>query len=126
MLAPTYRHTEAPMPADVMRERIRGDGFRTFVAEDGGQMVGYLIAKIVAVTVPCDRTEREGRICDVFVIPDCRHRGIASSLYAPATAWFGSAGCDCEGLTVYSNNPASDLYEKWGFAAFSINMRKRR
>jgi len=126
MLAPAYRHTEAPMPPETMRHRVSGEGFRTFVAEDNGQVVGYLAAKISSVPLPDDRAEREGRICDVFVVPDHRNGGIASALYAAATAWFDEQRCVCEGLTVYPTNPALSLYEKWGFATVSVNMRKRR
>lgn len=126
MLAPAYRHTEAPNPLDTMRTRISGDGFRTYVADHEGWIIAYLVARITTVPLPHDRFEREGRICDAFVLPEHRGQGVASALYAAASSWFDEEGCECEGLTVYANNPALTLYERWGFAPFSLNMRKRR
>lgn len=125
MLPPEFRHLEAPMPADIMEYRISGEGYRTFIAEEDGRIVGYLAAKIIDSPLPDGKSEKEGRICDVFVLPEFRRRGIATLLYNAADAWFDEQGCVGEGLTVYTTNPALSLYDKWGFISFSHNMRKR-
>ena len=119
------RHTEAPMPRETMAHRVVGEGFRTFVVEPDGDILGYLVAGIQRVALPRNGAEKEGAICDVYVRPEHRRRGIASELYRAASEWFAAEGCDCEKLTVHAGNPASLLYEKWGFTDFSINMRKR-
>jgi len=126
MMDGSYRHVEAPMPRETMADRVTGEGFRTFVAELDGDMLGYLVARIHRVVLPKNNAETEGAICDVYVRPGHRRRGIASELYRAASEWFTEEGCDCEKLTVYASNPASALYKKWGFTEFSINMRKRR
>ena len=126
MMDGSYRHTEAPMPRETMADRVTGEGLRTFLAELDGDILGYLVARIQRVVLPKNDAEAEGTICDVYVRPGHRRRGIASELYRAASEWFAEGACDCEKLTVYSSNPASSLYKKWGFTEFSINMRKRR
>ena len=126
MIHAVYRHTEAPMPRRRMAQRISGAGFRTYVAEIQGSVVGYLVAAVRDAAFTDRLTETEGTICDLFVLAEHRRRGIASDLYAAASRWFDERGCVCEGLTVYPGNPALQMYEDLGFSQYSINMRKRR
>ena len=125
-LDPAYRHVDGPMSEHDLRQRIGGHGFTTFVAESEGIIVGFMTATIREVTTPGRGIEKEGRLCDAFVLPSHRRRGVASKLYAASCDWFEKAQCHCEGLTVQTGNPAHSLFERLGFAAFSLNMRKRR
>jgi len=126
MLDSVYRNMEAPLPKESLMDRVCGPDFKAFVAEHGNIIVGYLIARIKEHNLPGRGVEKEGHVCDLFVIKEFRNQGIASILYNQAGQWFDEAGCAFEGLTVYSSNPALNLYTKWGFNSFSINMRKVR
>jgi len=83
-----------------------------WVAEDGGVVVGYLIAWHVA---------DELHIGNLAVAPDRQGRGIASSLLSGALAAAAERGIEYAALEVrVSNERAIRLYERFGFSGVAI------
>ena len=95
MIAPKYRHTDGPMSEAEFLVRATNENYRTFMAEIGGTAVGYLVARATENTLPTGQKEWEGKVCDLFVLPDHRRRGVATALYAAARVWFAQRGCAC-------------------------------
>jgi GNAT superfamily N-acetyltransferase len=125
MVQPEFRAMENPSSIEILEKRISGECFRTIVAETNNKIIGYLVCKVQDVFLSENKREKEGRICDVFVCRGHRRKGIASRLYEKAKQWFQECDCRWEGLTVYAENPAKQLYEQWGYKSYSVNMRRK-
>jgi len=105
------------------RENLRAEEFHIWLAEDEGEAVGFLCAKV----------ERPGpifvprpwlHIMDLYVRPSYRRRGVARALMEAALGWAREQGLESADLSVYSTNPARRLYEDLGFVPYRVIMRK--
>ena len=77
------------------------------VAERDGQIVGYVIARLVA---------RQGEIANIAVVPAQQGHGVGGALLDGAIAAALEAECEAIWLEVrVSNAPARRLYESKGF-----------
>jgi ribosomal protein S18 acetylase RimI-like enzyme len=123
MLQAGLRFTERPMPAEILQGRMDGPDTHCIICELDSAIVGYLVARIQDLNVPGEAIGKEGRVCDLYVTPEHRRKGIATSLYQEAKKLFEASNCILEGLTVYPTNPAFELYKKWGFVEYSVNMK---
>jgi len=87
------------------------------VAEEGGELVGYLIFQRQAPSrTPLELPHSWSYISDLYVKPTYRRRGIARSLLQACLGDLRSSGATHVRLSVWSNNPnAIKLYRSAGF-----------
>jgi len=89
-------------------------GALAFVAEDGGEIVGFVVGREVG---------GQAEILNLAVSPPRRRRGHASSLLTAALDHFRGCGAQSVYLEVrQSNNAAIEFYSQHGFA--KLVMRK--
>lgn len=85
-----------PGAAERYAERLlerRDDPFtRTFVAETGGVVVGYVLGAILDLHPDLFDYVESGFIADIYVEPAYRRRGIARRLFETMTRWFAEQG----------------------------------
>jgi len=104
-----------PWTAAGIRETIQYETARTFVAQDSGRILGYVMARI---------SGEEGEILDLAVRPEERRRGIARALLASVREALQKDGVREMYLEVReSNRPAIELYRADGFRP--VGMRPR-
>jgi len=104
-----------PWTASGIRETIQYETARTFVAQDSGRILGYVMARI---------SGEEGEILDLAVRPEERRRGIARALLAAVREVLRKDGVREMYLEVReSNHPAIELYRADGFRP--VGMRPR-
>jgi len=124
MLPSDFQALDGTMDMETIKKRI-DDGHRSYVMELEDKIMGYIVCRIIDVTLSDGKKYKEGRVSDLYVDPEAREKGIATQLYKKACEWFVKEGCQWESLSVFQNNPAKQLYEKWGFIPFSTEMRRR-
>jgi len=107
-----------PWTAAGIRETIQYETARTFVAQDSGQIVGYVIARI---------SGQEGEILDLAVLPERRRRGIGRALLC--AVWNALQGDGVKELYLEvreSNVAAIELYRRQGFRPVGLRPRYYR
>jgi GNAT superfamily N-acetyltransferase len=93
-------------------------------AQIGGDLVAYLegrIATLDGVFAP----KKVFHIAAMYVVPERRKQGIATSLIKEALKWASEHDCEEAELKVLINNNAKFIYEKIGFKVFQEEMRVR-
>jgi len=98
------------------RGSVDSDDGVTFIAEEGGLIVGY-ITVFLHNQEPFWAVKKVGAISGLMVHKDYRRRGIASGLFAEAKAFFEQRGVKY--FTVYTasaNEAAIALYERFGMS----------
>ena len=95
------------------------------LAQTGDSVVGYLEGKSSAlheVFAP----KRNFHLNAIYVAPEARNQGIATSLVQKALLWATQQRCQEANLNVLVNNRnAKGLYKKIGFTVFRYEMRKQ-
>jgi len=95
------------------------------LAQKGSSVVGYLEGEIInlqAMFTP----KKCFHISVVYVSPESRQRGIATSLVKEALRWASELGCREADLHVLINNEnARRLYRKIGFKEFQFELRMK-
>jgi len=95
-----------------------------FVAEDGGNVVGYVYTGIEPQSWK-ELRDRAGFIHDVVVDESKRRRGIAESLLSAAVEWLQKQGVPRVVLwTAQQNDSAQRLFTKLGFRRTMIEMTR--
>jgi ribosomal protein S18 acetylase RimI-like enzyme len=95
-----------------------------FIAEDGGNIVGYVYAGIEPQSWK-ELRDKAGFIHDVVVAESDRRRGIAESLISAAVEWLRKQGVPRVVLwTAEQNNSAQRLFTKLGFRRTMIEMTR--
>lgn len=108
---------ENPRPAavDYRRERFDDDDAATFVADDGGDLIGY-VALSRSEPAPVFDRGPTGEIGEVYVRPECRGEGVATALLDRAHEWAAARGCERTALSVnVANEAARSLYDGQGY-----------
>ena len=86
-----------------------------WVAEEGGQLIAYLIAVLVL------SVEHQGLMAEIdefFVRPEARGRGVGARMLAAAEAALAARGCVRLQLQLSeTNEPARAFYERRGYGA---------
>lgn len=107
------------------RRRLAKGYFRWLLGRDSsGFMAAELDGRVVGF-VACDTNwfsifelKKVGEIHEIFVLPECRRRGVASRLLSSALLYAKGKGRDLAELYVgETNEVARKFYEKNGFAA---------
>lgn len=87
-----------------------------FLAREGGEGVGMAwLALVPRVPRPGTTARRWADLQSVFVLPQCRGRGIGSALVQAATAHALASGAAT--VTVQSGRRAVPVYERLGYAS---------
>jgi len=96
---------------------------QVLVAEDGGDLVGYLIFERQAKTTALRTTRKWGYISDLYVVPGLRGRGIGRDLLRKCLDELESLGVSHVRLNVWSeNHRAMRLYREAGFRDYMVLM----
>lgn len=88
---------------------LRDNNYRVFVAEEQGQIVGYIIGYI-AENSPIFPQSNYGFIADLCVIRSERRQGIGESLVAEICQWFRQRGMTNVQLNVAHHNEISQSF----------------
>ena len=95
------------------------------LAQTGSSVVGYLEGKTIGLQA-LFAPKKCFHISVVYVIPESRQRGIATSLVKEALQWATEQGCKEADLNVLVNNEnARRLYRKIGFKKFQHELRMK-
>jgi GNAT superfamily N-acetyltransferase len=96
----------------------------TLVAEDGGELVGYLIATKQRKP-PIYKHTRVAYLSDAFVKASHRKQGILRSFVEELNEWATREGITAIDVMLFKNNQvAQDIYEAMGFDPYRLVMRK--
>jgi ribosomal-protein-alanine N-acetyltransferase len=107
-----------PWSAVGIRETIQYETARSFVAQESGRIVGYVMARI---------SGQEGEILDLAVLPEKRRQGIGRSLLAAVRQALQCGGVREMYLEVRESNlPAIELYRAQGFRPVGLRPRYYR
>lgn len=117
-----------PGAADRYAQRLierRNDPFtRAFVAETGGQVIGYVLGAVVNLHPDLFEHVDVGFIADIFVDPACRRQGIARRLVHTINAWFAQQNVTHTEWQVAAANPDGiRFWESVGGSAIMNRMR---
>jgi ribosomal protein S18 acetylase RimI-like enzyme len=97
---------------------------RTLVAEEHGNLLGYVSATIGAPP-PIFERGPDLRIEELYVVESQRGQGIATQLLSRIQEWGESRNCDTASIGVNtSNEAAKHLYESLGFAKSRVTYRR--
>jgi [ribosomal protein S18]-alanine N-acetyltransferase len=111
-------------PLEYGDDIINGPEYFGFVAEEGGQIIGFIVGSIR------EREDyvmnKEGYVEDFFVVEAKRGQGLGTQLFDTLVADLKTRGATHLALDAYvANQPAIDLYHKWGFVDSEVVMRRR-
>jgi ribosomal protein S18 acetylase RimI-like enzyme len=96
------------------------------VAEEGGEVVGFVDASWHDPETPTDLVRPWCRINNLAVRAEHRRRGAATALVRAAEAWTRARGLPDVRLDVYEfNASARRLYERLGYATYRRQMRRQ-
>lgn len=103
----------------------RDDPFtRAFVAEVGGQVVGYVLGAVIDLQSDLFEYVDTGFIADVYVDPEYRRQGIARRLVETITRWFTEQGVrHVEWQVAAANTDGIRFWEALGGQAITVRMR---
>jgi len=108
-----------------LRGLLQSAEWRVFVALDGEQVVGYLMAQ-VAKRPPVMRHRDFGFISDLAVARSYRRRRIGQDLLRAAVAWFSERGLRrVEAHVAARNEVACGFWSAQGFEDYLHTMRLR-
>jgi ribosomal protein S18 acetylase RimI-like enzyme len=109
-----------------LSEFIDSDCFHTFIAEDNGRAIGYVIAEFRHQKENAFKYSRDYlRIHQIAVAPSHRRKGVATALLNHAQALAEQAGVTRLEIDVYTTNQdAKVFYTAQGFRTFRELMEK--
>ncbi len=106
-------------------KKIRSRNGRVVVAEEDGRMVGYALF-FIKKGPPVYTKKIFGYISDLFVKRDFRKKGISSLFREEAIKFFRKKGIKHSSIMVSpTNTHARNVYKKWGFQEYHIEMRRK-
>jgi GNAT superfamily N-acetyltransferase len=121
---PTAAPGAAENYAARLLERRDDPDTRAFVAEVGGQVVGYILGAVIDLLPDLFEYVDSGFIADVFVDPAYRRRGIARRLVETINAWFADRGVYRVEWQVATANPdAIRFWEAVGGSEITVRMQ---
>ena len=104
-----------------LRQALRNPFEGLWVLEEGGEVVGFVWAAIMATLVD----ERLGYIKNLYVTPRVRGQRYGERLLAAAEEWMRQSGCPRAALDVtVDNETAVALYRRSGYCLKRYRMEK--
>ena len=96
----------------------------TLVAEDGGKVVGYLIAQKQR-RPPIYHHTQVAYLSDSFVAQTHRGQGILRQFMGELHKWCGSEGITAVDVQIFDGNKeAQDVFRHLGFSAYRVVLRQ--
>ena len=109
---------------DILKHFKKLKKSKIFVAEEGNQVIGYIVGNITKNNSIV--MKKEGHIFSYFVSRKYRGKGVGKELYNKLVKWFKKQKCDHLSLDVYEGNEKSyAMYRKWGFKEVHTRMKKK-
>lgn len=104
--------------------RLADTHTRVFVAEEDGQIVGYVLSVIVDMPPEMFAHTVGGFLADIYVEPDYRRHGIGRDLVNATVEWFQTCGATYYEWYVAAQNAAGHAFwESVGGRNIMIRMR---
>lgn len=95
------------------------------IAEDSGIFAGFGLC-LIKKGPEINAHNKKVHISDLYVRKEYRGRKISSMFYKEMKAWAKKKGLKIMSLMVYCKNKnAYNIYKKWGFIDFHLEMRKK-
>jgi GNAT superfamily N-acetyltransferase len=108
-----------------IKRNIRSRNGIVFVAEDGKEIIGYLLCTIKK-NIPIFKLERIGYMNDLYVKKKYRGTKISTGFKNKAMQWFREKGMKHASIMVSpENKKAHGIYKNWGFHDYHIELRKK-
>lgn len=105
-------------------ERRNDPQTRAYVAEVGGEVVGFALGAVIDLHPDLFKPVKSGYIADLFVDRRYRRHGLARDLVAALTGWFHSCGVvHIEWQVAAANSPGIRFWEAMGGLATVVRMR---
>jgi len=118
----TLRPDASDRYAVYFRDRLRDLDSAVFVAEEGGRLVGMLVAAVRRQETLFE-LRRFGYVSDLVVQPESRRGGIGRRLHERAVSWFRTLGIDVVRLHVAARSDgARAFWKSLGAAEFLTEM----
>ncbi|MBW3004001.1 GNAT family N-acetyltransferase [Candidatus Woesearchaeota archaeon] len=105
-------------------EHITGKRKWVLVAEEDGKIVGFQVFS-VKKREPFYKVKEVGYLDLMFIEKKYRGRGISRMLIDEACRTLKKAGVKYCELSVHSDNPAKDIWKKFGYKDYVIKMWKK-
>lgn len=123
------RRVDATVAADhygFMMERLAQSGGRVFIAESGGRAIGWAVLSFENNPVYVTEPERpHGYIAELFVDETARGMGVGRTLIAACEEETRRRGLRQVKIGVLiANRRSADIYQKAGYAPYSMELRK--
>ena len=104
---------------------VETEGAQTFVAEEGGQVVGFVTVSMATESHSFAQALRFGRVGSVSVAEGKRGQGIGPGLMRLVHAWVKDNGGHEVRLNVWAfNEHALHVYQELGYEVRSLNLAK--
>lgn len=75
-----------------IRWSIEDDYAQAYVAENNGEVIGYVYGMVMSLTAEMFIDERAGMVGDIYVKPEYRGQGVGKSLMQAMKDWFKLRG----------------------------------
>lgn len=108
-----------------LRQEIKAKNTYYLVAVANDKIVAYARGEIKYSKNLFFKRVRTGHLHSLAVLKKYRKKGIASRLHREIEQWFKKRKCIQMNLFVLENNPAIDIYKKWGYKTFVNTMSKK-
>ncbi len=109
---------------ELLRE-IKEKNSLYLVAEEDGELKGYIRGCIINVKDPFFKPQKIGYLHAMVTKKKYRGKGVSNKLYTELLKWFRKNKCATVSLEVFATNPAVKLYEKWGYKISTHKMWKK-
>jgi GNAT superfamily N-acetyltransferase len=98
-----------------MRERLHGSGWRCWIAERGGEVVGTVWLQVIEkLPNPVAEPERHAYVSSLYVRPELRGQGTGSALLSAALE--ACRGLEVDAVILWPTEESRTLYARHGFA----------
>ncbi len=93
--------------------------WRTFVAEDNGNLIGFATGKIGQFHQY--KLSKYGEVVNFYIKKEYRHQGIGKQLIEALENWFKEKGCQVARIETWTfNKETIEIYKKLGFKEISL------